>query len=131
MSALNGFSSRKSQFPPGEAQRRISVTKEGTALGLINWMALAIPFGARDTRLINKVSIRVVRALTLGAERDRNQPVLCIAIYSSLCSINTVESPQSCVTLMNWTRQKLHSLRKAVKYKEISTQKTSEDWKLF
>lgn len=55
MSGLKGFSSRKSQFMPcGEAQRRLSVTKEGRALGLTNWMALAIPSGARETRPIIK-----------------------------------------------------------------------------
>lgn len=98
MSGLNGFSFRKSQFLPlREAQKRVSVKKEGRALVFINWMALAIPFGARDKRSINKVSIRVARALALGADRDRNQPMLCIAICSSLCNRITVESPPKAV----------------------------------
>lgn len=84
-------------MPLGEAQTRLSVPKGSRALVLINWMALAIPFGARGTRSINKVSIRVARALTLGAERDRNQPMIYIAICSSLCNMNAVVSlPKLC-----------------------------------
>lgn len=90
MSGLKGFSSRKSQFVPlGEAQTRLSVPKEARALVLINWMAFHLGLEIQDQLI--KVSIRVARALTLGL--TETEIMLYIALCSSLCNMNAVESP--------------------------------------